>query len=133
MKVDGHCHCGQIRYEAEIDADKVSICHCTDCQTLSGTAYRVNVPAAAADFVLLSGEPKIYVKTADSGSKRAQAFCAACGAQIYAADAQNPEIYSLRVGTLTQRAALTPKRQTWFQSALPWVSDIRNLARREQG
>lgn len=49
MKVDGHCHCGQIRYEAEIDADKVVICHCTDCQTLAGTSYRVGVPAAAAN------------------------------------------------------------------------------------
>lgn len=22
MKVDGQCHCGQIRYEAQVDADK---------------------------------------------------------------------------------------------------------------
>jgi hypothetical protein len=133
MKVDGHCHCGQIRYEARIDPDKVNICHCTDCQTLAGTAYRVSVPAAAADFALLSGAPKIYVKTADSGNKRAQAFCANCGTPIYAADAQNPQVYALRVGTLTQRAALPPKRQIWFHSALAWVSDIRSLEHSERG
>ena len=40
MKVDGGCHCGNITYRAEIDPDKVLICHCTDCQTLSGSAYR---------------------------------------------------------------------------------------------
>jgi len=79
MKVDGRCHCGQIRYEAEIDADQVNICHCTDCQTLTGTAYRVSVPTPAASFVLLAGMPKIYIKTADSGNRRAQAFCANCG------------------------------------------------------
>jgi hypothetical protein len=133
MKVDGHCHCGQIRYEAEIDADKVSICHCTDCQTLTGTAYRVSAPAPAASFVLLSGTPKIYIKTADSGNKRAQAFCSNCGTPLYVADAQNPQIYGLRVGTLTQRAALPATRQIWFHSALPWVSDIRGLERSERG
>jgi len=133
MKVDGHCHCGQIRYEAEIDADKVSICHCTDCQTLTGTAYRVSAPASAASFVLLSGTPKIYIKTADSGNKRAQAFCSNCGTPLYVADAQNPQTYGLRVGTLTQRAALPARRQIWFHSALPWVSDIRDLERSERG
>jgi hypothetical protein len=40
MKIDGRCHCGYITYQAEIDPEKVMICHCTDCQTLSGSAFR---------------------------------------------------------------------------------------------
>ena len=43
MKVDGNCLCGHVTYEAEIDPEKVIICHCTDCQTNSGTAYGVVV------------------------------------------------------------------------------------------
>ena len=42
MKIDGGCHCGYLTYEAEIDETKISICHCTDCQALSGTAFRVS-------------------------------------------------------------------------------------------
>ena len=38
MKIDGGCHCGAIAYEAEVDPEKTSICHCTDCQQLTGTA-----------------------------------------------------------------------------------------------
>lgn len=132
MKVDGHCHCGQIRYEAEIDPEKISVCHCTDCQTLTGTAYRVSVPAVAASLEFLAGPPKIYVKTAESGNKRAQAFCADCGTPIYPADAKNPQVYFLRVGTLSQRAALPAKRQIWCRSALSWASDIRSLERSER-
>jgi hypothetical protein len=132
MKVDGQCHCGQIRYEAEVDVDKVSVCHCTDCQTLTGTAYRVSVPAPASTFVFLAGSPKIYIKTADSGTKRAQAFCSNCGTPIYSADAQNPQSYALRVGTMSQRAELPATRQIWCRSSLPWVSDISNLERSER-
>jgi hypothetical protein len=84
MKIDGGCHCGYITYVAEIDPDKVGICHCTDCQTLSGSAFRVSVPAAREAFSLRGGEPKIYVKTAESGAKRAQGFCPECGTPIYA-------------------------------------------------
>ena len=73
MKIDGGCHCGNITYTAEVDPDKVGICHCTDCQTLSGSAFRTSVRATKEAFHL-HGEPKIYVKTAESGAKRAQAF-----------------------------------------------------------
>jgi len=36
MKIDGRCHCGYISYEAQIDPEKVMICHCT----LFGSAFR---------------------------------------------------------------------------------------------
>ena len=74
MKINGACHCGNITFRAEVDPGSVIICHCTDCQTLSGSAYRTVAPAIEGTFKLLSGEPRIYVKTAESGSRRAQAF-----------------------------------------------------------
>ena len=44
MKIEGGCHCGNITYRAEVDPNTVGICHCTDCQTLTGSAYRANIP-----------------------------------------------------------------------------------------
>jgi hypothetical protein len=122
MDVTGRCQCGAITYKASVDPEKVSICHCTDCQTFSGSAYRLAVPAPAESFKLLSGQPKIYVKTAESGNKRAQGFCGNCGSAIYAAAVTNTPSYSLRVGGLDQRAQLPPRRQIWCKSALPWAS-----------
>jgi hypothetical protein len=29
MKVDGTCFCGTISIEADVDPEKVTICHCT--------------------------------------------------------------------------------------------------------
>src|SRR3974390_2255430 len=43
MHINGQCHCGRVTYEADIDPLTVSICHCTDCQSLTGSAYRVTV------------------------------------------------------------------------------------------
>ena len=103
MKIDGGCHCGYITYSAEIDPEKVGICHCTDCQTLSGSAFRTSVPAARDAFSLSGGQLKIYVKTAESGAKRAQAFCPECGTPIYAAAATDPQVFNIRVGTARTR------------------------------
>ena len=90
MKIDGHSHCGEITFEAEVDPNGLNICHCTDCQTLSGSAFRINIPAPAEHFVLLGGTPRTYVKTAESGNKRLHAFCGNCGTPIYAYAVDNP-------------------------------------------
>jgi hypothetical protein len=127
MHIDGSCHCGYITFEAEIDPSAVRICHCTDCQTLSGSAYRVTAPARTETFRILSGEPTIYVKTADSGNKRAHAFCLRCGTPIYATAVTNPQTYDIRVGTTRQRALLRPRRQIWCRSALEWAMNIEAL------
>jgi hypothetical protein len=133
MKINGACHCGAITYEAEVDPAGVRLCHCTDCQTLSGSAFRVTVSAADGSFTLLSGEPTIYLKTAESGAKRAHAFCGVCGTPVYATSAgAGPKKYGLRVGTIRQRAALRPSRQYWCRSALDWAMDVRALSRHER-
>ena len=129
MKVDGSCHCGRITFEAEIDPGAVRICHCTDCQTLSGSAFRVSVPTPAANFALRSGAPKIYVKIADNGNPRAQGFCADCGTALFATEAHEPKAYGIRVGTLRQRGQLTPTKQVWCRSAQPWVDEIGGIER----
>jgi hypothetical protein len=124
MKIDGGCHCGAIAYEAEIDPASVAICHCTDCQMLSGSAFRVVVRAEREAFRILTGEPKIYVKTGESGRKRAQSFCSNCGTPIYSADATNPQTFNIRLGTARQRAQLPPKAQIWCRSALGWAMHL---------
>jgi hypothetical protein len=125
MKTEGSCHCGAIRFAAEIDPRRVRICHCTDCQKLSGTAFRVVAPCPEEQFRLLRGAPKTYVKTAESGVRRLQAFCGDCGSPIYATS-MGPagRTFGIRVGTLDQRDQLLPKRQFWLRSALPWLPEL---------
>jgi len=133
MKIDGGCHCGYITYEAEIDPERTSICHCTDCQTLSGSAFRLSVRALDNSFRLTAGEPAIYVKTAESGAKRAQGFCPRCGTSIYATSAgDGPKSYNIRVGSVRQRDQLVPKRQIWCRSQQPWLAEFDAIPRTER-
>ena len=125
MHIDGGCHCGNVGYEADIDVEKVILCHCTDCQVISGTAFRTVVFVPEAKFNLLEGSLKTYIKTADSGNKRAMVFCAECGTHIYAMPVDGDDkILGLRVGTARQRRELRPRKQYWCRSALDWVTDL---------
>ena len=132
MKIDGACHCGFISFKAEADLDKVIICHCTDCQSLSGAAFRTVAFVTDSSFQLLSGEMKLYVKTSESGNKREQTFCPACGSPIYSTSVgDGPKFLGIRVGTIRQRDRLKPVKQLWARSAQDWISDLESIPKIE--
>ncbi|ANK83999.1 MULTISPECIES: GFA family protein [unclassified Rhizobium] len=128
MHITGGCHCGAIRYQAEIDPERVTICHCTDCQRLTGSAYRVTAPAQPQNFTLILGEPHSYAKHGDSGALSRQFFCPNCGSPLYRTDGEGGAI-GIRVGGIDQRRDLTPKKQIWCRSALSWSENIEPLPR----
>jgi hypothetical protein len=133
MQVHGSCHCGAIEFQALVDPARVTIWHCTDCQNLTGTAYRVTVSAGAEGFRLLRGSPKIYVKVGDSGNKRAHGFCAECGSHLYShAAVEKPERLGLRVGCLRERTALVPRKRIWCKSALSWSESLHGMQKVER-
>jgi hypothetical protein len=121
MKVDGSCHCGSITFSAEIDPEAVIVCHCTDCQTLTGSAFRVVVRVPREKVEWRGGKPKRYIKTAESGAKRAQAFCSECGTPLYAGAADEQGPIGLRWSTIRQKAQLKPSKQIWHRSAASWL------------
>ena len=127
MHIDGACHCGAITYEAEVDPERVVICHCTDCQTFSSAPYRVSAPALT-EGLSLKGEPKTYIKLGDSGREVGVAFCGDCGTALWSAPAGRPFVF-LRVGAMKQRSQLPPKSQGFCKSAQPWASDLSGVKR----
>ena len=128
MRITGGCFCKKIRYTANIDPKTVTICHCTDCQINSGTAYGVVVGVTNGKFILEDGELTYFEKIADSGARRSLAFCSTCGTRIYAKPADGkPGRFGIRVGTVDQRESLIPRQQAWLNSALDWVTDLTNL------
>jgi hypothetical protein len=133
MKVTGSCHCGQIVLEAEIDPERVRICHCTDCQKLSGAAFLITVPVAERDVFLHGDSPATYIKRSESGNERLHVFCRNCGTPLYATTPKGEDRkLGLRVGVLDQRAELTPRRQFWLRSKLPWLPSLPGEAQETQ-
>jgi hypothetical protein len=133
MHIDGQCHCGHVRYEAEIDPDKVTICHCTDCQRLTGSPYRVTVIADSDKIRLTANPPKLYVKHGQSGRARLLSFCPECGSPLFSTGEGDAAARTgIRLGSINQQRELAPKRQIWCRSALPWIHDIADLPGVEQ-
>jgi hypothetical protein len=123
MHINGGCHCQAVSFTAEIDPSRVMVCHCTDCQVLSGSPFRAVVAASIGNFSV-RGSTKSYVKVAESGNRRAQVFCPECGTPLYATAPENPTSVIIRLGCVEQRAQLKPAVQIWQHSALPWLAEL---------
>lgn len=128
LEIDGRCHCGRVTYEAKVNPASVRICHCVDCQSLTGSAYRVTVRAAREHVVITSGAPKVYKRFGDNGRKRLQLFCDECGSPLFTTgEGEDAAVWGIRWGSITQRQALAPSSQIWRRSAADWVDSIEHL------
>ena len=129
MRVNGSCHCGAITFEAEVDPARVAICHCTDCQKLTGSAFRVTVTTTREQLQLLRGAPRVYKKTGESDAKSYQHFCGSCGSPLYRSgdsDDCQAEI-GLRWGAIAERDELVPRKQSWCRSRPDWTLGLAGL------
>src|SRR5262249_39336796 len=98
----------------------------------TATAFGTLAPVEGDKFKLLSGRPKTYIKTAESGNKRTQMFCPKCGTPICSGGAGGePPIY-VRLAPAQQRAARRPKVQYWSRSAQHWLTGLGSLTRIEK-
>src|SRR5262249_8014336 len=128
VKIDGGCHCGKIHYEDEVDPGKVLICHCTDCQTLSGSAFRTVVPSNEGSFRLLSGTPRVYVKTAETGRRRVKPFGTDCGTPIYSATGDGDRT---RRHDPSARSA-DPERSILGALIAPWLQHLARMKKMQK-
>ena len=127
----GGCQCGAVRYELMGEAMAPIICHCTECQKQTSSAFGMTLPVAKRDFRLLSGALKEWRRMADSGRELACYFCPECGSRVYHSSSLGPDYWHLKPGTLDDTSWLAPAAQVWTDSAQPWLelADLESFPR----
>jgi hypothetical protein len=118
---EGGCECGDIRYAITGEPLALAVCHCTQCQRQSGSAFGMTLVVPRAIFRIASGEPHCYTTVADSGTPKDCFFCGRCGVRIYNAPESMPETVNVKPGTLDDTRWLAPKMQVWCSSQQPWL------------
>lgn len=118
---EGGCQCGAIRYRVTGRPLTFYACHCTECQKQSASAFGLSLWVRRSDLEILSGGPKHWERRADSGNVMRCAFCPDCGSRLYHEASDDPEIFSLKGGSLDDLSGLTPVGHIWVRSKQPWV------------
>ena len=91
--------CGAVRYAARGDPVRVTICHCTFCQRLTGSAFLVELIFKRSD-VSFSGEARTFEHRSDGSGKRVSVhFCERCGAHLMLSFERFADVVGLCGGT----------------------------------
>jgi len=119
---EGGCVCGAIRYRLRDEPLTFYVCHCTDCQKQTSTAFNLSMPVARDAFELVRGEPGRYSVPFSGGRHWEGRYCTACITRVWSEPPKFPAVINLRPGTLDDTSWLRPVGHIWTRSAQPWVT-----------
>lgn len=117
----GGCACGAIRYTVASEPLISYLCHCTECQKRTSSAFGLNMQVTEDKLTIDRGAPKSRTRKADSGNDLAINFCGDCGTSLFSVPSARPNIRVVYAGTLDDPSWVPVKLNIWADSALPWV------------
>jgi len=118
----GGCLCGEVRYRSIGAPLRTTVCHCTFCQRLTGSAFLVEPVFEVDRVVIEQGHPAAFEHRSPSHGRRlAVNFCARCGTHLSLSFERFPGYLGVCGGTFDDPHWFQPDRHIFTQSALRWV------------
>jgi hypothetical protein len=115
----GGCRCGAIRYEITAEPILAGQCQCLDCQHESGGGHASFI-ALPADAVKLTGSPRFYESTADSGNLVGRGFCPTCGSSVVSRSSGMPGMIAITAGSLDDPSLFEPQFVVYTSRGHAW-------------
>jgi len=115
----GSCECNAVNYTFKGNPHTCYACHCTDCQTSSGSAFGLSM-IVNKDDVIIDG--KLSVNILDySGIKVQRHHCPMCGTALWFSANEYPDLLAIKPGTFNDTTWFYPVAHLWTRSAQKWV------------
>jgi len=117
MKVQGGCHCGAVRFEAEMPEPPVPALEC-NCSVCRMTGF-VHVIVPHGDFELIAGRDALASYRFGTGAAE-HLFCRYCGIKSFYQPRSHPNAWSVNANCLDERVELALEQfdgRNWEQAA----------------
>lgn len=120
---EGGCLCGAARYRLTGHGKWAAICHCTNCQKRTGSAFGISVYADDQQVKFLSGNLKSYRYRSDDGQRWVEMeFCENCGSTLSWTAELFPGLRGLAGGSFDDPSWYDIRIHVWTQSAHDWMT-----------
>ena len=119
-KFQGGCLCGAVRYVAEAEPIFSGVCHCTNCQRHTGSAFSCTV-AVPKPTLVIAGDTREFRHTGGSGKELITTFCPVCATRLTSEALLMEGVVMIEVGTLDDRSFFDGMFHIFCDSAQPWV------------
>ena len=105
--ITGQCLCGAVLYQAGGDPLFAVLCHCRDCQRISGTGHTPVLGMPIGQFTF-TGETRTYAARGIRGKHAVRHFFPTCGSLLFGMPGSVPDAVSIYVGSLDDPSVFKP-------------------------
>lgn len=114
------CSCGQLRLTCKGEPERISICHCLECQKRTGSVFAVQArfPRRA---VTIEGQASHWSRRGDSGGSATFNFCATCGSTVCWVPDAAPKLIYVAVGAFADPNFPPPRVSVYEERQHPWA------------
>jgi len=117
------CRCGQLSATCAGDPQRISVCHCLNCQKRSGSSF-----AAQArwpdEAVTWAGEFRTWTAPGEPGKQATFRFCPTCGSTVGFQAEGLPGLTAIAVGAFADPAFPPPVYSVYEERKHGWVGII---------
>ena len=117
LPLTGGCGCGAVRFDISEPLAAAAYCHCTRCQSRTGTAAAATAILEPGSFRLLEGEEQLEGWHPGGMEK---VFCRECGSHVFARDADSHEVKMVRLGAIDGDPGIRPQVRQFVAYAVSW-------------
>jgi hypothetical protein len=117
----GRCRCGHVQFVLREEPIAFYLCHCTDCQAESGSAFGQSMLVRKEAIDEVAGPTREQRFESEDGRRRRATYCADCHTFVWSYSEDVPQLRGLNAGGLEASAGLAPYGNMWTRSARPWV------------
>lgn len=114
--LQGACYCRAVTYTVADAFGYAFICHCSDCQRTTGSAFKPFAGIEAHHLTLTSGREQL-ARLGDEATHNA--FCSTCGSLLYSVVRDGKYVH-VTLGTLLAQPTRTPSAHIFVRSKAPW-------------
>jgi len=117
------CRCGQLSASCAGEPERISVCHCLNCQKRSGSSFAAQArwPDAAVTW---AGEYRIWAAPSDPGKGATFRFCPTCGSTVGFQAEGLPGLTAIAVGAFADPTFPPPVYSVYEERKHGWVGII---------
>ncbi len=114
LPITGGCQCGAVRYRITGKPVTFYLCHCSECQRHTSSAFGESLRLKRGDLEI-EGEVKLTTRVSEAGTLREGWFCPDCGVRIWHGS-KGSALVNIKAGTLDDTSWLVPAGHIWVRS-----------------
>ncbi len=126
----GHCLCERVRFSFESKSSDTSVCHCSICRHITGSAFGAYVEVSEAELTLSCGAEELSVY--EISSRSSTQFCGNCGSALFARLVDFPGFVFVHLGAMDNGIDIRPMYHEYVGSKASWFEILDSLPQFEQ-